>query len=146
MFIYSGYMLDGYKIFSSDPVWRQILGDMGAIVVDDAAAADVNFDTIAPAHVVSLIEIKAAILAVTDTDNIVRRVCGADVSLPPSLGRVVVALYKTGGCRAEDLRDFLGYSRDADTHAIEGAIYQLRRQFGRDFIQNTGGVYKLGDI
>ena len=146
LFFYSEYMLDGCRIFSTDTVWRQILADMGAELVDDVERADVNFDLVAPTHTVSAIELKSIILAAADNDNIIRRVCGDDVSLPPNLGRVVVALYKSGGCRADELRTILGYSRDAATHAIEAAIYQLRRQFGRDFIQNVGGVYKLGDI
>ena len=146
LFFYAEYMLDGCRIFSSDPVWRQILADMGACIVDDVAHADVNFDTIAPVRAVSAIELKAIVLAAGDHDSIIRRVCGDDVSLPPNLGRVVVALYKSGGCRADELRTILGYSRDAATHAIEAAIYQLRRMFGREFIQNIGGVYKLGNL
>ena len=139
-------MLCGIKIFSLDAVWRQILAELGADVVDDPAVADVDFNVVAPCRAVSPVELKAIILAAADGDDIVRRVCGAGVTLPESLARVVVALYKSGGCRAGDLKVALGYSRDAATHAIDGAIYQLRRQFGRDFIQNDAGVYRLGRL
>ena len=139
-------MLHGTKIFSTDVVWRQILAEMGADVVDDVLHADVNFDAVAPARPVSVIQLKAIVLAAADNDNIVRRVCGDDARLAPGLARLVVALYKSGGCRADDLKVRLGYSPDATTHAIEAAVYQLRRQFGHDFIQNQGGVYKLGRV
>lgn len=144
--LYAEYMLDGTKIFASDAVWRAMLADMGAQIVDNTADADVVFDDITPGAPVTAMELKSIVLAAANNDNIIRRVCGEGVVLSPGLARVVVALYKSGGAAADELKIKLGYSRDAATHTIEAAIYQLRRQFGRDFIQNIGGVYKLGKL
>ena len=143
---YGVCMLSGIKIFSSDDVWRRILAELGAEIVDAAGVMDVDFDTVAPTAVVTPMELKAIVLGAAGGDDIVRRVCGNGVTLAPGPARIVVALYRSGGARAADLKIALGYSRDATTHAIEAAIYQLRRQFGADFIVNDGGVYRLGKL
>ena len=139
-------MLNGIRIFSSDPVWRQIVSELDAAVFDAPELADVNIDTLDMAPGITIPELKVAIVAATDNDAVVRQIFGPGVTVPPSLARVAVLLHKSGGMTAGQLRDALGYSRDATTHAIEAAIYQLRRVFGRDFIQNNDGVYRLGKL
>ena len=32
------------------------------------------------------------------------------------------------------------------THAVDTAIYQLRKNYGKDFIQNKNGVYIIGKL
>jgi len=49
------------------------------------------------------------------------------------------------GLTAGELRAALGYAADADTHAADTIIYQLRKKFGAGFIVYEGGMYKLGD-
>ena len=89
----------------------------------------------------------AAILAAADDGNIVRRVFGRDVRIPPHQARIISALYKSpDGIDANGLKVALGYSADAATHATTTAIYQLRRKYGRDFIINSDGVYRLGHV
>lgn len=145
--IYAEHMLTGLRIFSSDAVWRGILADLGATVVDAPNVADVNLDDIAPDSPVGVTELKAAILAAGDNGDIISRVCGSNVCLPRGQARIIVALYKSaGGLTSAELKTALGYSPDAATHAIEAAIYQLRKRYGRDFIRNQNGVYVIGKV
>ena len=74
------------------------------------------------------------------------KIFGRPVSLPYIQGRVVVALYKSGGMTSGELKSALGYAINTSTHVFDTAIYQLRRLFGHEFIINTDGVYKLGRI
>ena len=60
--------------------------------------------------------------------------------------QILVCLYKTGGMTALQLKDALGYAPNASTHAVDTAIYQLRRMYGREFIQNNNGVYCIGEL
>lgn len=147
LFYYSGTMLDGIKIFSSDSVWRQILSDFGATVPDSPDGADVNFDLLNIHLPASALDIKAAIQDVLDGDRlIIRNIFGHDIHLPAIQARIVIMLYKSGGMSGNDLRVALGYAPDATTHVVDTAIYQLRRTFGREFIQNNGGIYKIGKL
>ena len=75
-----------------------------------------------------------------------REILGRDVHLPYIQAQIVILLYKSGGMSAADLRTALGYAPNATTHAVDTAIYQLRKLFGREFIINSNGVYKIGRI
>jgi len=143
---YSEYMLNGVRIYASDTLWRQILGDLGATVLDAPTPTDINFDTIHVPAGVSPIQLKSLILGAVDNNAIIARLLGANASLPRMQARIVSLLYKTGGMRAAEIKDALGYSPQAATHAVDTAIYQLRRAFGRDFIVNDNGVYRLGKL
>lgn len=140
------YMLHGIRIFSSDAVWSRILSELGAVVVDSPESADVNLDEMNLAMPVAVPELKVLIMNAAQNDGIIRRVCGDGAVLPRGLGRVVTMLYKSGGMSAAELKTSLGYSPDAATHAIEAAIYQLRKMYGRDFIKNKNGMYYLGKL
>lgn len=145
--IYAENMLTGLRIYSSDAIWRGILADLGATVIDAPNAADVNMDDVAIKTPVNVTELKAAILAAGDGDNIIARVCGKNARPPRGQAQIIVALYKSGtGLTAADLKSALGYSQDVATHAIDAAIYQLRKRYGRDFIKNKNGVYTIGDL
>ena len=91
-------------------------------------------------------ELKARILSATDNSRILNQIFSTPTSLPYIQGKLVIALYKSGGMSAADLKHALGYAADTSTHAVDTAIYQLRRKFGRDFITINNGVYKLGRI
>ena len=39
-------MLSGVRIYASDTIWRQILTDFGATVLDAPNATDINFDNL----------------------------------------------------------------------------------------------------
>lgn len=140
-------MLDGIRVFTKNELWRRILSELGAVVSNVQTGTDIDFDAINLANVpMSPVEIKAALLSAQGNDKILKQIFGQPVSLPGVQARVVVALAKSGGMRAADLKEALGYSRDAATHTIDTAIYQLRRTYGRDFIQNDRGVYRIGKI
>ncbi len=139
-------MLSGVRVFSSDHIWRQILSDLNANVLDAVGATDLNLDTLHIPVPVSCLELKAIILGAGDNTHILNRVFRRRVSLSGLQSRIVVALYQTGGMRLNELKDTLGYAPDTSTHAVDTAIYQLRRMFGHEFIINNDGVYKLGRI
>lgn len=144
--LYPDCMLKGVRIYASDELWRQILSDLGATLLDVPTAEDVNFDTINIPDKITPIQLKALILGAVDNSGIINRVLGGGVTLPRMQGQIVALLYKTGGMRAIEIKTALGYSPNATTHTVDTAIYQLRRAFGRDFIINDQGVYRLGKL
>ncbi len=142
----SRHMLTGIRIYTSDTIWRQILGDLGAIVLGAPNSMDINFDNLEITTPISSLELKSLLLSVSDTGKILRLVFGNDVTLPRLQAQILVALYKTGGMTAGELKHELGYAPDVATHTIDNAIYQLRRTYGRGFILNTNGVYSIGKL
>ena len=139
-------MLSGFKIFSSDPVWQQIVTELGGTVTTDSVLCDVNLDTLNLKTPVSPSLLKSSIIAATDNTAIIDSVFGEHVSLSHIQSQIVTLLYKTGGMSADDLKVALGYAPDATTHSVETAIYELRKLYGRDFIKNINGIFKLGRI
>lgn len=139
-------MLSGFKIFSSDPVWQQIVTEFGAAVTTDSVLCDVNLDTLNLKTPVSPSLLKSSIIAATDNTAIIDSVFGEHVSLSPIQSQIVTLLYKTGGMSADNLKVALGYAPDATTHSVETAIYELRKLYGHDFIKNINGIFKLGRI
>ncbi|MBD5400149.1 hypothetical protein HDR61_00135 [bacterium] len=140
------YMLNGIRIYASDDVWRQILTDLGAAVLDAPDAADINFDKLNILGPVSALELKSVILAALDNTDVLQKIFGGPVSMPRMQARIVTLLYKTGGMRCDEIKMGLGYSPNTATHTVDTAIYQLRRAYGRDFIINDNGVYRLGTL
>ena len=146
-FYYSVRMLNGIKIYSSDALWRHILSEMGATVFTTPDDADVNFDALGLAGPVSALAIQTAIQNALDGDiHVIHDIVGHNVHLPVIQARIMIMLHKSGGMSGAKLRAALGYSPSATTHAVDTAIYQLRRTFGRDFIINDNGVYRIGRV
>ena len=139
-------MLSGLWIFSSDPVWQQIVTELGATVTADSVLCDVNLDELNLKLPISPAELKTAIIAEIDNTKIIDSIFGRHVSLSPIQTRIVMLLYKSGGISAGDLKVALGYAADATTHSVETAIYGLRKLYGHDFIKNTNGIFTLGRI
>lgn len=139
-------MLNGVRIYASDTIWRQILTDFGATVLDAPNSTDINFDNLNVSGPLTPLELKSLILNANDDAAVLRDVFGADVSLSRVPAQIVVALYKSGGMTGSELKVALGYAPDVATHTIDTAIYQLRRAYGRGFIVNTNGVYRIGKL
>lgn len=139
-------MLTGIRIYSSDVVWRHILADLNAVVLDAPDTAEVNLDDISLDIPVSALDLKAVILSALDNTKILQDVFGKAVYLPQLQAQIVVWLYKTGGLSLEALKKVLGYMPNMTTHAVDTAIYQLRKNYGKDFIQNKNGVYIIGKL
>ena len=139
-------MLTGIRIYTSDTIWRQILGDLGAIVLDAPNSMDIDFDSLEITAPIGPLELKSRLLTANDTGKTLRLIFGKDVSLPRLQAQILVALRKTGGMTAGELKHALGYAPDVATHTIDNAIYQLRRTYGRGFILNTNGVYSIGKL
>lgn len=140
-------MLDGIRIFSSDKVWRHILGDLGAVVLDEMDNNAINFDDIAPNKPVSIDELKTLILNnLNNNTKILQSVFGKNVpGLSDVQERVIVALVQSGGMTGAELKRTLDYMPIA-THTIDTAIYNLRKLYGRNFIILDKGVYKIGTV
>ncbi len=139
-------MLSDIRIYTSDSVWRQILGDLGATVLDVPSVADINFDELEISDLLTPIELKSLLLKAADNVRIITDVFGKNVVLPRLQSQIIVCLYKSGGLTARDLKKALGFAPDVTTHTVDTAIYQLRRTYGHDLIQNNNGVYRIGKL
>lgn len=139
-------MLKGVRIYTSDTIWRQILTDFGATVLDAPTTTDINFDNLNISSPLTPMELKSAILNANDNASVLREIFGTDVSLPRLQAQIIVSLYKSGGMTGNELKDALGYAPDVATHTVDTAIYQLRRAYGRGFIINSNGMYRLGKL
>ncbi len=146
MIVYSVHMLTGLRIFTSDPYWRGIVADLNAVVVDDANYADVDLDSLDVHIPVAPLELKSTIISALDDTKVLVSVFGHPVDLSPIQRNIVVRLKKSGGMTADELKVALGYARDTTTHTVDTAIYGLRKLFGRDFIINENGIFKIGGI
>lgn len=139
-------MLKDIRIFSADKIWRKILADFDAVVPDSSDTADINLDDLELVLPVSALNLKTAILEGLDKTEVLQKIFGKPVNLSELQTKIVVWLYKSGEMSAVDLKNVSGYSPDMATHAIDTAIYQLRKIYGRDFIQNKDGKYRLGKL
>ena len=139
-------MLDGIRVYSADNVWRDILRDLGATVLDAPSKMDINLDTLNISMPVSALELKMALIGATDDSKIIKCIFGKNVRLSNLHTQIIVNLYKSGGMSAADLKVRLGYSADTTTHTVDTAIYQLRKIYGHDFIINKEGVYRIGKL
>ena len=139
-------MLKGIRVYSADSVWRNILHDLGATVLDAPTVTDVNLDSLSVSMPVSLLELKAAIINASDASKIITKIFGTHVRLSNLHTQIIVHLYKSGGMDSVSLKSALGYSADATTHTVDTGIYQLRKMYGHDFIINDKGVYRIGKL
>ncbi|HOY47061.1 MAG TPA: hypothetical protein PLZ05_00455 [Alphaproteobacteria bacterium] len=139
-------MLNGISIYATNKVWRKILIDLGATLVDDSKLADLNFDSLEVPDNLTPIELQSIILNTIDNNQreIIKKIFKKSEVLPSLQKSIVVLLYKTGGISASDLKSVMGYSPDMATHTIDTAIYQLRKTYGKDFIKNENGKYFIG--
>lgn len=139
-------MFTGMRIYTSDKTWRQILSELNATVLDAPNSTDINLDELQIPHNIGLLELKSILLQASDDGDILRHIFGKNVSLPQLQSQIVVLLYKSGGMTTNQLKTALGYAPDVATHTVDTAIYQLRRAYGHQFIINTDGVYKIGEL
>jgi len=139
-------MLDNIKIYTSDTYWVRILSDLGANIVDSANLADVVFDDIQIDLPVSIMNLQNIIFNQVNNSGIIQHIFGRDVKLSNLQHRLIVLLYKNPDMNMRDLKNALGMSPDMTTHAVETAIYQLRKIYGRNIIENKNGKYKIGRI
>ncbi len=139
-------MLSGIRIFSDDKYWNQILSDFNATLVTNPSMADVKLDDLKLNLPVSPMDLKTTIIAALDNTKILNAVFGRPVQLSDTQTQIVVRLYKNGAMTSDDLKMAMGYASNANTHAVETAIYGLRKLFGHEFIKNDNGVFSLGGI
>ena len=140
-------MLHGIRVYSKSPIWRRILGELGATVSDAPNVLDVNFDEIAPDTVVSPTELKSIVLNSTDTTTILQNIFGNKIpQLSDVQEQIIVSLWRAGGMSGAELKNALGYLPGVATHSVETAIYSLRKLCGRNFIKNENGIYKIGTV
>ncbi|MGI5846039.1 MAG: hypothetical protein ACOX7D_02560 [Alphaproteobacteria bacterium] len=136
-------MFNGITFWTNDKIWRKILSDLGAKFTQ-RDFADVVFN---PDKKFSPLELNTEILKLANIheSKIINKVCGTNISLSDAQKKIIITLYKCkeNGISAEDLQLQLGYAPKATTNAVGTAIYQLRKIFGKEFIKNKGGKYKL---
>lgn len=143
---YSWYMLSGIRIFTSDEIWRSVLADFNATLVDGAFSADVDFDSLNIATPISPLNLKTIIINATDNSKILAKLLGPDASVSPIQAQIIARLYKSGELSADELKVALGYAPDTATHTVNTAIYELRKKYGHEFIKNNNGKFSLGGI
>lgn len=144
---YCEIMLENIKIYTSDICWNHILTDLGAVLVDNPNIADVVLDDIDIKAPISVVDLQKIILDCLNNQDIIKDVFGDnDIVLPTLQHKIVVLLYKNPGITMNELKNALGVMPGVTTHAVETAVYQLRKKYGHDFIQNTNGKYKIGRI
>lgn len=139
-------MLKGIRVYSADSVWRDILRDLGATVLDAPTNVDVNLDSLNIMMPVTPLDLKAALITAADNSKIIRDIFGTNVRLSNIHAQIIARLYKSGGMDATQLKTSLGYSADTTTHTVDTAIYQLRKMYGHNFIVNENGVYRIGKL
>ena len=87
-------MLNGMCVYSSDSVWRQILIDLGATVVDVPNVLDINIDKLNLSLPISPTILKSKILFALDYQNELNAIFGKDIpSLSQMQRQIIVALY-----------------------------------------------------
>jgi len=141
---YCETMLKDIKIYTTDKYWMQIFTDLGAVVSDNPNSADVVFDDSDLDAPISLLDLQRFILDRIENRDIIHQIFGADVMLSNLQHKLVVCLYKNPNINMRDLKKMLGILPGVASHVVENAIYQLRKIYGRDFIQNVDGKYKIG--
>ena len=139
-------MLNNVKIYTSDKYWNQIFVDLGADVVEIPNVADVVFDAINIRTPISIPDLEKIIFDHVNNTDVIRRIFGHDVVLPTLQHKIIVLIYKNSGITTAGLKKALGISSDVTSHVAENAIYQLRKKYGREFIQNINGRYKIGHL
>ena len=139
-------MTETIKIYTSDECWQHIFSDLGVAVVDAPNVADIVFDDINIKGPVSITELKSIIFSKLDNQDIIKSVLGRYIVLPKLQQKIIVSLYKNPDISINELKNNLGFLPDVTTHTVENAIYQLRKNYGRDFIKNAKGKYRLGRI
>ena len=139
-------MLKNIKVYSADIYWNRILTDLGAVMVDSPNVADVIFDDIDISAPISVVDLHNILLNRFDCPEIIQSLFGQYVVLPGLQHRIIVNLYKNPNITINELKNMLGVSPDITSHAVENAIYQLRKNYGHDFIINNDGKYKIGHL
>lgn len=139
-------MAENIKIYATDEYWQHILADLGMTVVDAPNVADVVFDDLDITEPVSIQHLKSVIFDSLDNRDIIKSVFGQYVVLPALQRKTVVLLYKNPDVTINELKKLLGVLPNVTTHTVENAIYQLRKNYGHDFIINIKGKYKIGRI
>ncbi|MCL2737745.1 MAG: hypothetical protein FWE17_02700 [Alphaproteobacteria bacterium] len=139
-------MLSGITFYTEDKIWAQILTDLGAASAS-RTVADLIFNPVDFSEPMSGLELKSKIVAQIDEarKRAVRRACKADANVSMANAKIITLLERAGaaGVSAADLRISCGYAPDANSHAIDTAIYALRKQFGTDFIKTENGRYRF---
>jgi len=139
-------MLENIKVYTTDKYWNHIFSDLGVSVIDSPNSADVIFDDIDIKTPISVQELQSIILTQFEHKDIIHSVFGHEVILPKLQHKIIVTLYKKPNITMRELKDLIGVLPNVTTHAVENAVYQLRKMYGYDIIQNIDGKYKIGHI
>lgn len=139
-------MFENTKIYATDEFWQHILSDLGATVVDNPKMADVVFDDVDVSLPMSIAHLKSVVLNRKDNQDIIQNIFGKYTILPVLQHKIIVTLYKNPDITIAELKELLGVLPNMTTHTVENAIYQLRKNYGHDFIKNVKGKYTIGHL
>ena len=144
-------MLNGTSFYTDDIVWAGILSDLGATAVA-RDVADIVF-VAPPATPLSALDLKSYILAEIDAERANATGGFASRRTRPhaptdSQKKIITLLTRAGtaGIDANDLAAAHGIAPDANSHAMDTMIYNIRKSFGADFIKTAGGRYYIGKV
>ena len=141
-------MFNSIKVFSTAIIWRKIFADFGAVITDDELTADINIYLLNLEDEIKITKLKRIVFNYINKyqNDIINSVFGKFVVLPTLQLQIIITLFKTDGADIEELKMLLGYAPGAVAHAVDTAIYQLRKKYGRDFITNNSGKYVIRKI
>ncbi len=126
-------MLCDIKFWTNDAVWSRILSDLGALRVNEKSSADLIFTQ--PSKKLNLVELQSFILEnIQKNENkILERIAGENYKeLTGSMRKLIIDLSRGP------------VAPYTNSHSLDTTVYNLRKIFGRDFIINEDGKYKLG--
>ena len=146
-YLYDNAMLSGIAFWTDDNIWIGILTDLGGVYVDKNIADLIFIPSKYPAKINPSV-LKSRIMSDIDKSflDAALRVCRDKSSMLSRPQIKIIALLERsglGGISGEDLRAAMGYSADAATHALDTAIYNIRKIMGSDFIKTNNGKYEL---
>lgn len=135
-------MFNGISFWTDDKIWRGILNDLGA----EFAPRDIADVVFKSNKKFSPAELNTEFLHLADLheSETIKKICG-NIKLSGAQKKIIMTLHRFGGngIDVSALQQQLGYAPGAATNAVGTAIYQLRKIFGKDFIKNEGGKYRL---
>ena len=103
-------MLTGVRIYSSDTVWRQILRELNADVLETPTKIDLNFEDLNIKHRITPLELKEIIIRSMDNDEILQKIFGYPVHLSRIKSQILIVLYKfVFSCDIELIFESAGY-------------------------------------
>lgn len=122
-------MFDNIKISTDDKVWKKILADLGAVIHPSGIKFTAPTEPVSPSELIRIIDL--------EIEKHFNKLNAA--SLSHRERRLVLML----PANSAELKSFMGYAIDTDTHSIGTLIYNIRKKMGQNFIRIENGIYSV---